>query len=187
MTHYTDIKILNSPEMSRFAIMNTLFEKFHKSLVDEGLDSVGVSFPAVSEEYRDLGVILRVHGSEADVRKVIANRHIKSVSDYVDIKDVAVAPESALFRCVKRVQSKSNPDRLRRRAMKRHGITMEEAIERIPDNSAKLLNLPFVTINSSSNGHKFRLFIEHGEEVETSVDGEFSCYGLSAKATVPWF
>jgi len=188
MTHYIDIRVNDYGEFSRFAVMNTLFDKFHKSLVDEKLSSVGVSFPKLEEETRDLGAILRIHGDEASVIRVIGNRHMLSVNDYISLSSVLRVPDNSSHRVVKRIQCKgSNPDRLRRRAMKRHGISMEEAKIRIPDSSEKRLSLPFLTLQSSSNGNKFRLFVEHGELLDKPTGGEFTCYGLSQQASVPWF
>jgi CRISPR-associated endonuclease Csy4 len=71
--------------------------------------------------------------------------------------------------------------------MKRKGISVEEARQAIPDSVSKRSDLPFVMMKSGSSGHGFYLFIEHLAPQETSVAGEFSRYGLSTTATVPWF
>lgn len=44
-----------------------------------------------------------------------------------------------------------------------------------------------VQVKSLSNGQSFLLFIEQGMLRSTPTAGEFSAYGLSAIATVPWF
>jgi CRISPR-associated endonuclease Csy4 len=187
MTHYVDIKVLNSAEISRFTVMNTLFEKFHKSLVDEGVNTVGASFPLLNNEHQDLGRILRLHGLLEDINKIVENRHLISMGDYTSWSEITEVPADSGYRIVRRVQSKSNVERLRRRAMKRHGITMEEAEMRIPADSAKFMNLPFLTITSCSSGQRFRLYIDHGEVLEKPVNGYFGCYGFSREASVPWF
>jgi CRISPR-associated endonuclease Csy4 len=92
-----------------------------------------------------------------------------------------------MHRIVRRVQAKSNPERLRRRLAKRKNITLEQARELIPENAAQKLNLPFVTLQSASTGKLFRLFIEHMPVQPESQNGDFSFYGLSSTATVPWF
>ena len=63
------------------------------------------------------------------------------------------------YQVVKRVRAKSNADRIRRRAIKRHMITQKEAFERIPNSVEKKLSLPFVVMGSGSTQQKFRLFI----------------------------
>jgi CRISPR-associated endonuclease Csy4 len=187
MTHYVDIKVLNSEDISRFAVMNTLFEKFHKSLVDEGVNTVGASFPLLNSEHKDLGRILRLHGLSENLNKIVQNRHFVPMSGYTSWSEITKVPADTGYRVVRRVQSKSNVERLRRRAMKRHGITRKEAELRIPSDSAKFMNLPFLSIVSSSSGQKFRLYIDHGEVFEQPLSGYFGCYGLSREASVPWF
>ena len=48
-------------------------------------------------------------------------------------------------------------------------------------------DLPWINLRSLSNGQPFRLFIRHGDILAVPVGGEFSNYGLSSTATVPWF
>jgi CRISPR-associated endonuclease Csy4 len=48
-------------------------------------------------------------------------------------------------------------------------------------------DLPWINLRSLSNGQSFRLFIRHGDILAFPVGGEFSNYGLSSTATVPWF
>ncbi|MCB1921872.1 MAG: type I-F CRISPR-associated endoribonuclease Cas6/Csy4, partial [Candidatus Competibacteraceae bacterium] len=69
----------------------------------------------------------------------------------------------------------------------RKGVTIEQAIQVIPDSKAKRLNLPYLVLTSQSTGQQFRLFVEHLAIREQAVAGEFSAYGLSSTATVPWF
>ncbi len=91
------------------------------------------------------------------------------------------------YRQVSRVQAKSNPERLRRRLMRRHDLSEEEARKRIPDTVARTLDLPFVTLRSQSTGQHFRLFIRHGPLQATAEEGGFTCYRLSKGGFVPWF
>ncbi|EPO8055394.1 type I-F CRISPR-associated endoribonuclease Cas6/Csy4 [Pseudomonas aeruginosa] len=78
-------------------------------------------------------------------------------------------------------------ERLRRRLMRRHDLSEEEARKRIPDTVARALDLPFVTLRSQSTGQHFRLFIRHGPLQATAEEGGFTCYGLSKGGFVPWF
>ncbi|MGG2681140.1 type I-F CRISPR-associated endoribonuclease Cas6/Csy4 [Pseudomonas aeruginosa] len=96
-------------------------------------------------------------------------------------------PHPTPYRQVSRVQVKSNPERLRRRLMRRHDLSEEEARKRIPDTVARALDLPFVTLRSQSTGQHFRLFIRHGPLQATAEEGGFTCYGLSKGGFVPWF
>ncbi len=42
-------------------------------------------------------------------------------------------------------------------------------------------------MKSLSSQQQFKLFIRHGDLLTEPVKGEFSSYGLSATATIPWF
>ena len=107
--------------------------------------------------------------------------------DHVNVGALAHVPAGATHRTLRRVQAKSNPERLRRRLMKRHGLDETQARERIPDNAAKTLNLPFLQLRSCSTGQTFRLFLSLGPEQPAPASGEFNAYGLSQNATGPWF
>ena len=107
--------------------------------------------------------------------------------DHTAVGPVLPVPALKGYRVVRRVQAKSNPERLRRRLVARKGVSAEEARQAIPDSVAELLDLPFVVINSRTTGQQFRLFVEHLPVRDEPVTGPFSAYGLSPVATVPWF
>ena len=71
--------------------------------------------------------------------------------------------------------------------MRRHAIDVREAHLRIPDESARLANLPFVQLRSTSTGQTFRLFIEHAPAQSSPMAGHFNTFGLSKVATIPLF
>ena len=71
--------------------------------------------------------------------------------------------------------------------MKRKGITEEQARNAIPDSAAEHLRLPYLSIKSRSTSQEFRLFIKHEPVTHQAANGEFSRYGLSPTATIPWF
>src|SRR5690606_15210402 len=100
---------------------------------------------AHDERKPSLGTHVRLHGVEDALRRLEQTRWLMGVRDYVQVSMIAPVPPGALHRVVSRVQAKSSPERLRRRAMKRHGIDAETAKERIPDSAVEHLSLPFVT------------------------------------------
>ena len=71
--------------------------------------------------------------------------------------------------------------------MRRHDLDAQDAHQRIPDEAARFVNLPFVQLRSTSTSQTFRLFIEHGPGQSNPIAGDFNAYGLSQVATVPWF
>lgn len=184
MTHYIDIRVLPDPEFSAPVLMNALFAKLHRALFDLQNRCIGISFP---EHGRSLGHLLRLHGPASKLLELMELQWLKGLRDYTECTGIETTPEDVRYQSVRRVQAKSNPERLRRRAIKRHGLTEQEALDRIPDTAAEMLKLPYLQMKSVSTGRGFRLFIHHSEAQEQEVEGEFNAYGLSTTATIPLF
>lgn len=187
MDAYLEIRLLPDPEFTPTTLMNALFSKLHRGLVTHGGRNIGVSFPDVGKNGRSLGERLRLHGSRADLEKLMATNWLVGMRDHAAVSEITEVPAHAKQRVVRRVQAKSNPERQRRRLIARKGITIGQAVQAIPDSAAEKLNLPYLVLISQSTGQQFRLFVEHLVVREQAMSGEFSAYGLSATATVPWF
>ena len=186
MSHYLDILLRPDPEIAPHQLMAALYAKLHLALVQLGSSTIGISFPGYIEKPASLGNCLRLFGSEADLQRLIALPWLGGLQDHIQTSVVAAVPSQMGYRRFSRVQPKSNPERLRRRQMKRHGLTAEEAHARIPDSCAETLALPFLVMRSASTMQMFRLFLRC-ETVSAPASGVFNAYGLSATATVPWF
>jgi CRISPR-associated endonuclease Csy4 len=186
MDHYMDLRILKDPEFPTTQLVNALFSKLHRGLVRLGANDIGVSFPNVDEKAPHLGDVLRLHGTEDAFSKLLGDAWLVGMRDHVRIGSVTQVPPVVEHRHVQRVQVKSNVERIRRRQMKRHGWSAAEAREKIPESAARILELPYVRVESQSSGHRFHLFLRH-QPVAGSTVGTFNAYGLSATATVPWF
>lgn len=186
MSHYIDIFLRPDPEIATHQLMAALYAKLHLALVQLDSSALGVSFPGYAEKPASLGNQLRVFGPEADLHGLIALPWLGGLQDHLQTSAVTEVPLQAGYRRFSRVQAKSNPERLRRRQMKRHGLTEEEARARIPDSCLETLELPHVVLRSASTMQTFRLFIRR-ETATGPVSGVFNAYGLSATATAPWF
>jgi len=187
MDAYIDIHLLPDPEFPTPTLMNALFAKFHRGLVSYGEGAIGVSFPDVKEGSRSLGQRLRLHGTIENLSSFQQTDWLTGMRDHVSTSALSVAPNSARYRIVRRIQVKSNPERERRRLIARKGITIEQARQVIPDSMAETLNLPYLILTSQSTRQRFRLFVDHGPVQKQQVTGKFSAYGFSSIATVPWF
>ncbi|WP_374438483.1 type I-F CRISPR-associated endoribonuclease Cas6/Csy4 [Pseudomonas panipatensis] len=187
MDHYLDIRLRPDPEFPAMHLMSALFAKLHRALVALPNENIGVSFPDVDEQRPWLGERLRLHGSAAALDRLMAQPWLNGMRDHLRQGDCLAVPAQALYRQVRRVQTKSSPERLRRRQMRRHGLSEEEARQRIPDHSARSLDLPYLHLASQSTGQRFRLFIQHGPLLAEPIDGACNRYGLGEGATVPWF
>jgi CRISPR-associated endonuclease Csy4 len=187
MDHYVDLTLLPDPEIAQAHLMGALFSKLHLALVARRSQHIGVSFPAVQLSPVCLGDCLRLHGDQSILAELMNLNWLAGVRDHVRATAVLAVPSNANFRIVSRAQAKSNPERLRRRKMRRHGLSADEALTQVPDTSAERLSLPYVQLSSQSTKQSFRLFIRHGALLETATMGTFGSYGLSATATIPWF
>ncbi len=188
MDHYQEIIILPDPEFSAAVLMSALFAKLHRVLVQHQCREIGISFVKMDEAKSTLGNVLRLHGGEEVLHKLQAQNWLTGMRDHTDVKEVTPVPTHAQHRRVKRVQTKSSAERLRRRYLKRHpGVTESEVKDLIPDSVEKGLALPYLQLKSDSTGQCFRLFIEQQTLLTDATTGEFNAYGLSTTATIPWF
>lgn len=187
MDHFIDLRVRPDPEFPVPQLLNALAAKLHRVLVALESDDIGISFPHHRAKGAGLGDTLRLHGSAARLQQLMRTAWLGSMSEHVFPADVLPVPASASHRVVRRVQVQSNAERIRRRQMKRHGWTEEEARRRIPDTVEKQLDLPWLSLRSQSTGQPFRLFIEHQPVQPHPASGRFNAYGLSNTATVPWF
>ena len=153
MNYFVDIRVLPDPEFHVNQIMSTLFRKLHQVLVQLESKNIGVSFP--QHKQTTLGEKLRLHGSESDLQNLMNQTWLIGMSDHIKVSPPGLVPIETKFRIVYRVQAKSNPERLRRRAMRRHGISIEEAAKRIPDSVEESLALPFLQLASASTKERF--------------------------------
>ncbi|SHI07211.1 type I-F CRISPR-associated endoribonuclease Cas6/Csy4 [Pollutimonas bauzanensis] len=187
MDHYIDLTMRRDPEFSLPQLMSALYAKLHRGLVRLKSDQIGVSFPGVDTAREGLGAVMRLHGDASLLQTLMATDWLSGMRDHLIIGRMAAVPEVHQHRSVRRVQAQSSPERLRRRSMKRHGLDADTARKRIPDSAQETLDLPFLRVASSSTSQTFLFFIEHGTLLPTPVPGQFNTYGLSSKATIPWF
>lgn len=185
MDHYLDIQIVPDPELSAHVAMSGVFGHLHRALAASGREDIGVSFPQAGKT--GLGAVLRLHGTGEALVAMDPAKWLHGARDYVRWEAPAAVPAQARYCEVRRIQVKSSPERLRRRQMKRHGWTAEQALDRIPDSVARTSSDPYLKLSSRSTGQSFRLFIRHGPPVAQARTGVFNSYGLSQTATVPWF
>jgi CRISPR-associated endonuclease Csy4 len=187
MNHFVEIKLLPDPEFVSTVLMSALFSKLHRALVEVDTCGIGISCPDIEQAQIGLGERLRLHGTYDNLQQLMEVNWLTGMRDHSAVGEPTPIPSNSLYRVVRRVQAKSSPERLRRRLARRKNITMEEARQLITDRDARYLSLPFVSVRSQSTGQIFRLFIEHKPPQPNQTLGEFSRYGLSATATVPWF
>lgn len=188
MWYYVDIRIRPDMEFPAHQLMSALYAKLHRALVQNGMTTVGVAFPSYCLSPPDLGATLRLLGPASDLDRLMARDWLQGMRDHVAGTPISEVPANAGYRRLRRVQAKSSPERLRRRQMRRHGFTEDEARAAVPASVAERLKLPFVEVASASTGQQFRIFLQLGEaESQAPLTPEFNAYGLSSTSTIPWF
>jgi CRISPR-associated endonuclease Csy4 len=186
MDSYLDFTVLPDPEIGEAHLLNGLFGKLHLRLAnDQNAAQLGVSFPKALGSKLGLGSVLRVHGTNGGLKPLLEPTWLGGLVGHLVEPRVVTVPSTAKYCAVRRVQAKSNIERLRRRQMKRHGIDLTEATKRLPDGLEERIDLPWLQLRSASTGQGFRLFLR--QELSAQAEGRFNAYGLSSSATVPWF
>ena len=189
MNYYVEIHVAPDPEFPPAFLLNALFSKLHRALAAGQHQDIGVSFPAFKEGRRTqtLGNILRLHGARAALDTLMDSGWLRSMRDHVTVLPCQPIPSATRHRVVKRQQFKTSAERLRRRRAARHGETMAQARQHIPDSIEREVTLPYLHISSLSTRQRFCLFVAHGPLLAEPISGTFNTYGLSCTATIPWF
>lgn len=186
-THYVDITVVPDPEVSAPQLLGALYERLHLALVQQRLDCIGISFPGYSVIPKTLGATLRLHGIDHALRQLLQTDWLKGVRDHVRLTTIVEVPSGASHRTVQRRQFKTSAERLRRRRMRRKGVTAEQAAHAIPLSVERRPDLPYVHLRSRSTAQPFCLFVVLGPLSRVATTGTFNSYGLGRTATVPWF
>ncbi len=187
LSHYIEFRLRPDPEIAATHLLAAVYTRLHRTLAIQGTTNIAVTFPDYSAERYTLGQRLRLHSSEAALENWEIGNWLGSLRDHVSASKILLVPADAQHRTLRRVQVKSNPERLRRRLMKRHQLSEEQAQARIPDSVARTTHLPFLQLASSSTAQQFKLFLALGAAQDEAQVGCFNKYGLSNTATVPWF
>lgn len=185
--HYLDLRLRVDPEFPQHQLMDALFARLHRALVQRNSTDIGLSFPDARPGLRGgLGGRMRLHGTAAALVMFDSPTWLIGMRDHVEASGPLDVPRNSGLIAVRRVQAKSNVERLRRRQMKRKGWTAEEAASAFPDSAAEILDLPFLTVRSLSTGQTFRLFVRQ-QAIASTAAGPFNTYGFSTEAALPHF
>lgn len=194
--HYVEITLLPTDDIDHYFLWSKIYQQLHLALVELTAGkggSVGFSFPEYSANQHRLGRKVRVFASsEEQLMQFNAQKWLERLSDYCHISSIRAVPEQTQYAIFSRKQCVNNPERLARRRAKRKGETLEQALAHFAGFDGEFSSLPFVALESLSTAsdadanHRFKLFIEQ-KIVSQPQEGSFNCYGLSNRATIPWF
>lgn len=214
MRCYQEITLIPNADINRHFLWSKTFQQIHIGLV-EIQDSqkrvpIGLSFPEykMGEKFGILGSKLRLFAADevALTRFDVASR-LSRLSDYVHCTGIRPVPGAVNgYAVYQREQPKTGRERLARRYAKRHNLDYETAFNGKVELCAKhdnatecermlmsysemphqTITTPFIRLKSLSSGNTFCLWIKK-KEIENSMNGIFTTYGLSSVASVPEF
>ena len=183
MNQYIDIRIKPDAEIRENLLLNKVYIKCHKALSLLKSTNIGISFPNYKIK---LGDVIRLHGTENSLSKLQAINWLGGLSGYCDITELKPIPSDVLYRIISRKQTNMSPAKLRR-LIKRGSISVNSAKKYKAKMFTQSLDNPYLELESTSNGHKHRRFIQFSALSDRAVEGMFDQFGLSKTATIPWF
>ena len=214
MNYYLEITLLPNYEINLFSLWSKTFQQIHLGLVEtqdaQKRVPIGLSFPEykMGEKFGILGSKLRLFApEETALIQFGADKRLSRLSDYVHCTGIRPVPSAVKgYAVYQREQPKTGRERLARRYAKRHNLDYETAFNgkvelcAKHDNATehqkmlmsysemphKTITTPFIRLKSLSSGNTFCLWIKK-REIENSVSGTFTTYGLSPTASVPEF
>jgi len=192
MKYYQEISLLRDARIGLYDFWENFYPQIHLALVEnksgENSSSIGVAFPEYDADAFLLGSKLRLFAKDAqELEKLQLERWLNRLSDYICISAIQPVPEQVEgYACFKHVKPNGSREKMARRRAKRNGESLEQALSYFDGYQEERSGLPFIHMQSESNGHRFRLFIEQQIKV-SPYKGSFSCYGLSRVTTVPIF
>ncbi|TBR37538.1 type I-F CRISPR-associated endoribonuclease Cas6/Csy4 [Marinomonas agarivorans] len=183
MNYYIDIEIQPDNEMRENVLLNKVYTKFHKALCELKATDIGVSFP---KHKILLGRVLRIHSSSNSLEKLQAKNWLGGLAGYCKVSAIKPVPEQIQHRIVSRKQTTMSQSKLNR-LIKRQTIPEENVKIYKANMFAKGLDNAYLELTSASNGHTYRRYIQFSEMLPKAVEGTFDAFGLSRKASIPWF
>lgn len=190
MEYYQEIILLPEPEISLRFLWTKVFTQLHLAFVShktaDGDFPYAVSFP--DYEGLKLGDKVRVFAkTEEKLNELGLEKMLERLDDYVKLRSIRPVPSKKVktYAVYRRQHQENSCTQKAKRYAKRHDISLDEA-EKLINEKADYINLPYIQMDSLTNHNRFCLFISK-KELEQPTDGNFTAYGLSTGATVPEF
>lgn len=193
MNYYLDIKIIADEEVPIYFIRNKIYSKLHKALNTLKSKAIGVSFPNFRVK---LGDVIRMHSSKEKLDDLQALDWLGGLSGYCEMSDILPVPKTVEgYRIVSRKQPTMTLKKLEKRVLyqQANGVLKTDGDVKNYERQykekmyASSLDNPYLELQSNSNLHKHRRFIQLGAISSVSSMGEFDQFGLSKTASIPWF
>jgi CRISPR-associated endonuclease Csy4 len=193
MNNYLDIQIKPDAEMQENWLLNKVYTKLHKAIFDLSATDIGISFPQVDKR---LGCIIRIHSTQERLQQLQGLNWLGGLSGYCKVSEVLPVPDKVDgYQTISRIRQNMSIARLQKKIahQKAKGyLKTDEDIKAYEKQyKAKMfktgLDNPYLELQSTSTGNKYRLYIDFCDLQKEAVSGEFNRFGLSPLATVPIF
>jgi CRISPR-associated endonuclease Csy4 len=193
MNRYLDVKIKPDAEMPENWLLNKVYTKLHKAIFDLLATDIGISFPQAKIK---LGCIIRIHSTQKKLQQLQSLNWLGGLSSYCIVSEILFVPNNVKgYQTISRIRQNMSITRMQKKIahQKSKGyLKMDDNIQAYEKQyKVKMfktgLSNPYLELQSTSTGNKYRLYINFGKLQEQSVDGKFNRFGLSKVATVPIF
>lgn len=194
MKFYIEIEIRNKNTPLHY-VWPRLYTQLHHVLVSQKNQNdqvgIGLGFPDYAVRNngnKTLGRRWRLFSENSeDLNNLKLSEKLHELRQYLHISAVLLVPSHQIkkYHNFTRQRPGKSIEATIRRVMKRQNISMEHAREicAVPE---KKLDVPFVHLVSSSNGHSYTLHIARNECLKSNIS-IFNTFGLSDKASIPHF
>jgi CRISPR-associated endonuclease Csy4 len=200
--NYQDIKLIPDAECNLAFLRNKIYQKLHKAIFDLSTTEIGVSFANSKENQKNtlpnilLGDTIRIHSNQAKLQQLQNLNWLGGLAGYCKISDVLPVPDNIKgYRVISRIRQSMTEYKLKQRIeYKKNNGDLKPDTEVQEYKKQYLLAMfktglsnPYLELQSTSTGSKYRLYIEFSKVQDNAVVGDFNNFGLSSKATVPIF
>lgn len=188
LSHYANITAIEQTDLLQSQVVAHIIQTLHRFL-PQYQGRIGISFPAYGQS-RTLGGIIRLHGSETDLKALVYQLQDTGLHDYALIGQAEPVPSEKIYGHARfsRRQRKAGSDLKRaRKRLTEQGFSEAEINQRLQAKAEKItpINLPHVFLDSASTRQRYLLAINKQTIAEQA--GTFNSHGLSLSATVPLF
>jgi CRISPR-associated endonuclease Csy4 len=202
MNYHLNIKLIPDAEMPIHFIRNKIYAKLHKAIFTLNTTDIGISFPNSKKNKKDtlpnilLGSTIRIHSTQARLQQLQNLNWLGGLVSYCQISNILPVPDKVDgYQVISRIRQNMSFTRMQKKIIhqksKGYLKTDEDISTYEKYYKAKMfktgLNNPYLELQSTSTGSKYRLYIEFSELQDKAVIGDFNNFGLSNKATTPIF
>ncbi len=193
MTYYQDIELYPDNEIDIAFLRNKVYTKLHKAIFDLSTTNIGISFP---QSDKKLGCIIRIHSTQGKLNELQNLNWLGGLSGYCKVGDILPVPDKVDgYLTVSRIRQNMSISKMQKRITHQKAtgcLKTDDDIKAYEKQyKAKMfktgLDNPYLELQSTSTGNKYRIYIAFGAIQKQPASGEFNKFGLSPTATVPIF